>query len=643
MCGIIGVIGDDPLAALLDGLSRLEYRGYDSVGVAVLAGGELWRIRAAGGGALVDLRSRVGKGELFEPSSSLTPGRSRGLPPGELVAAAGIGHTRWATHGAPTEQNAHPHSGCTGRIALAHNGIIENHRELAARLQASGHTFTSDTDTEVLVHLLEENEDGDGLAASMRRALRTVQGTFAIVAVSISDPDVIVAARRVSPLIVGIGVDRASGYVASDLPALLGRADCFYSLEDDQVAEVGAGSFVVTGLSGEPATPHELKSKWTLEDSEKAGYETFMEKEMAEQPDAISDTLRSRLRPDGFALLDDGLASAGERASALATAAYLDTIERITILACGSSLYAAMAARPAFETWANVPTDVEIASEYRYRSLAADARTLAIAMSQSGETTDTLQAARAVLGRGLPLLAVTNVVGSSLSREAQAVCYTRAGPEIGVAATKTLTTQIAILQLLAAELGQRRRVLDRGDVARISGSLARLPALVGKALAHHDEVREVAARIGQARDFFYLGRGVGYPVALEGALKLKEIAYVHAEGYPAGEMKHGPIACFEPGTVVVAVATRGPLWEKMMGNIAEARARRVTMVVVCEEGDRETAEVADEVLTVPSAPDPLTSPVIDVIAMQLLAYEIARGKGLDVDRPRNLAKTVTVE
>ncbi len=618
MCGIIGATGGgEVLGVLLQGLERLEYRGYDSAGVALQSEGVLWRARAATGTrSLEDLRKVVEEG----PDS----------------VSAGIGHTRWATHGHPTETNAHPVLDCTGDVAVVHNGIIENWRELAVRLRDEGHTFDTDTDTEVIAHLVErEISGGASLADAVRATLREVRGAFALAVMCADEPGTIVAGRRVSPLIIGMGDGEwGEGLLASDIPALLGRTRRFWVLDDDQVVVLRPGSMLVTTLQGKEVEPKELHVDWDLEAAEKGGYPDFMGKEIHEQPRAIADTLLGRLRPDGTVELDE-LRITGDE---------LRRVDKVFVVACGSSYHAGMVAKYAIERLARLPTEIDIASEFRYRDPVLDDRTLVVGVSQSGETIDTLQAMREARQWDAKIMVISNVVDSSMAREADGVLYTRAGPEVGVAATKTHLTQVVALELLALYLAQLRGLVEPADARVLFADLAKLPRLVEQSLSHprEAEVAAVAAKFIDTRDFFFLGRHVGFPVALEGALKLKEISYVRAEGYPAGELKHGPIALIVPGTVVVGVATRTHLWEKMMGNVAEVRARGATVVLVANEGDTDTACQADDVLWVPKT-HPLFAPVLDVVPLQLLAYHIARLHGHNVDRPRNLAKTVTVE
>ena len=617
MCGIIGATGGDGVVdLLLEGLARLEYRGYDSAGVALQSPQGLWRARAAQGTrSLDDLRKMVDEGPT--------------------AVTAGIGHTRWATHGHPTEDNAHPILDCTGSVAVVHNGIIENFRELAAELRAEGHTFTSDTDTEVVCHLVErELTSGASLADAVRTTVRAMRGAFALAVVCAEEPGTIVAGRRVSPLIVGLGDHQGEGLLASDIPALLGKTKRFFVLDDDQVVELRPGSIRVTTLHGKEVEPDELRVDWDLEAAEKGGFPDFMGKEIHEQPRAIADTLLGRLLPDATVALDEMRITDDD----------LRRVDKVFVVACGTSYHAGMVAKYAIERLARLPTEIDIASEFRYRDPVLDDRTLVVGVSQSGETIDTLQAMREARHYGARIMVISNVVDSSMTREADGVLYTRAGPEIGVAATKTHLTQVVALELVALYLAQLRGLTSPEAARDLFAHLEQLPGLVEEALspAREAAVAEVAAGFTATRDFFFIGRHVGYPVALEGALKLKEISYVRAEGYPAGELKHGPIALIVPGTVVVGVATRTPLWEKTMGNVAEVRSRGATVVLVANDGDEETAAQADHVLWVPRT-DPLFAPAVDVVPLQLFAYHVARLQGHDVDRPRNLAKTVTVE
>ncbi|MGA3353238.1 MAG: glutamine--fructose-6-phosphate transaminase (isomerizing) [Acidimicrobiales bacterium] len=613
MCGIIGVTGaSDPLQVLLEALALLEYRGYDSAGVALVGDGALWRQRdALRGHSLETLRAGAGEA------------------PGGM--SAGIGHTRWATHGAAVEHNAHPHCDCTGRVAIVHNGIIENYQELWAKLAAEGHLRSSETDSEVVAHMLErEMATGAGLAESLRRCVGELRGDFALAAVSTDEPQVIAAARRTSPLIVG-RIDR-TGFVASDISALLGMTRTLYQLADDEIAEVKPGSMSVVGLDGVAHELEPIEVGWDLVAARRDGYDDFMSKEIHEQPRALSDTLLGRFHPDGSTELEELALAPGE----------LDEIDRVVFVGCGSAYYACLSGRIALEHWAKMPAEVEIASEFRYRDAVLGEHTLVVAVSQSGETVDTFHALREAARRGARTIAVTNVVDSLLAREADGVLYTRAGPEIGVASTKSHATQIAMLQLFALHLARRRGNVDQDEGRDIAKGILSLPGLVAGVVGRIDDYFSVATRLADVQDVYFLGRGIGFPVALEGALKLKELAYVRAEAYPAGELKHGPIALIDESAVVVAIANRSQLWDKVMANIAEVKARGATVVALCTEGDEATAAVADHVLEIPAVPE-LLSPAVAIVPLQALAYGVARSRGNDVDRPRNLAKVVTVE
>jgi len=630
MCGIIGITTrsapdeDDRdeeihqvLDILIEGLSRLEYRGYDSAGLALVgptAADDMWMVRAANGTRSLDDLVKRTDDAPSHPS-------------------AGIGHTRWATHGRPSEANAHPHTDCTGQLALVHNGIIENHVQLSDELIAGGHQLQSETDTEVLAHLIESHLDAypaGGLVDAVRAALNRVRGAFALAVVHAGEPDVIVAARRVSPLIMGVA--EGAAFLASDVPAILGLTHDFFILDDDRVAELRPGSISVTDLEGLPVEPDPLHVDWDLDAAQKDGYDDFMSKEMHEQPKAVADTLLDRLLPDGTLVLDEVHISNEE----------FRNINKVFVVACGSSYHAGLMAKYAIEHWARVPVEIDISSEFRYRNPVIDEHTLVIGVSQSGETIDTFQAVREAKVLGAKVLVISNVVDSSMARDADAVLYTRAGPEIGVAATKTHLAQITALEIFALYLAQARGTLSPADARELLTAMGSLPEKVATAVGRSADVQAVAERYQKSPSFIFLGRHVGYPVALEGALKLKEISYLRAEGFPAGELKHGPIALVEPGTVVVGVATRTPVWEKMMANITEVKSRGATVVLVADDDDDETARQADAVLWVP-ATEHLFSPIIDVVPLQLFAYSLARLHGLDVDRPRNLAKTVTVE
>jgi glutamine---fructose-6-phosphate transaminase (isomerizing) len=614
MCGIIGVVGaEDALGILLGGLERLEYRGYDSAGVALQgADGALWRCRAADG-----TRSVAALAERCATAPKAT--------------STGIGHTRWATHGPPIESNAHPQVDCAGDVAVIHNGIVENHAALAERLRAAGHTYVSGTDTEVLAHLVEEHRaSGLDLADAVAASLREVTGAFSIAVVDAATPGQIVAARRVSPLVVG----RAPGvtYLASDIPAILERTRDLVAVEDDQLAVLTAGGLELRDLDGGPVEPTVLSVDWDVETAELGGHPDFMTKEIFEQPEAVRATLAGRRDAAGRVTLDEFTLPVDELAA----------ITRVVLVACGSSYHAALVGRHAIEGLARLDCDVEIASEFRYRGPVLDRHTLVVGVSQSGETIDTLQALREARRGGARIVAVCNVVDASMAREADAVVYTRAGLEIGVASTKTVLAQIAALEVLALRLAQVRETRSAAEVDAAFAALAALPEQIADVLKDAEHVHDVAAGVHGARDFFFIGRHVGDPVALEGALKLKELSYLHAEGYPAGELKHGPIALIEPGTVVVAVVTDDALRDKVLSNVAEVKARGASVIVLHRADDDEAAALGDWSLRIPGA-DALSSPVLAIVPLQLLAYHLARLRDLNVDRPRNLAKTVTVE
>jgi glucosamine--fructose-6-phosphate aminotransferase (isomerizing) len=613
MCGIIGVVGSrDTLATLLEGLARLEYRGYDSAGVALVRAGETWRARTAAGTESV---------KALRVECEHAPREFSG----------GIGHTRWATHGAPEALNAHPHLDCSGNIAIIHNGIIENHTELQEQLEARGHVFSSRTDSEVLAHLIEESRSaGLDLVDALRQSLLVVRGAFAVATMDATEPDVIVAARRISPLIVGTAPGVT--YLASDVPAILDRASSFYAVNDDEIVRLTPEGFRAIDLEGAPVRLHQLAIDWDLETAEKGGHDDFMSKEIAEQPEAIRATLLDRRRRDGTITFDELRIDDDE----------LRDVRRVVIVAAGTSHHAGLVAKYAVERWARVSVEVDISSEYRYRDPIVEIGTLVIGVSQSGETIDTIQAIREAHRRGARVVAVTNIVGSSLAREADAVIYTRAGLEVSVASTKAFVAQVAALELLALRLAQLRDTLPAHDIDALFKGLHAVAAQVATALERRALVEDVAKQLAGARDFFYVGRHVGFPSALEGALKLKELTYLHAEGYPGGELKHGPLALIEPGVVVVAVATDLALHEKILSNLSEVKARGATVVAVASDDDDTIGAIADYVLRVPGT-EPLFAPMVDIVPLQIFAYAMARGLGRNVDRPRNLAKTVTVE
>jgi glutamine---fructose-6-phosphate transaminase (isomerizing) len=619
MCGIVGYVGGRAaLPFLMDGLARLEYRGYDSAGVAVLT-------------ADGDLAIHKEAGKLARLAARLT----EGAPAGPL----GIGHTRWATHGPPNTPNAHPHTDCSGRLAVVHNGIIENHAALRTELRARGHVFTSETDTEVVAHLVEEalgadlvSGNGaltpeDALARAVRSALARLEGAYAIAVVSADAAGVLVAARHFSPLVLGLG--DGEQYVASDIPALLPRTRRVVLLEDGDVGVLTPGGVRVTDGDGVAQARPPFTVNWDAAAAEKGGYEHFVRKEIDEQPTALADTLRGRLEGDAVHLPElDGLDLTG--------------IGRVVLVAAGTSFYAGLVGKLLLERWARLPAEVAVASELRYGDPVLGPDVLTVFISQSGETADTLAALRAARKAGAPALAITNVVGSSITRAADTTLYLQVGPEIGVVATKTFTGQLAVLTLLAAALGRRRGTLSADAVLDIGHGLRAVPELMTRALQAEEAVADVARQLADRRSMFFLGRGFGYPVALEAALKLKEISYIHAEGYPAGELKHGPIAMLDPAIPVFAVATASPTYGKMLSNIQEVRARGAMVIAVATEGDTAVRELAEHVLYVPAVREEL-APFLSVVPGQLFAYHVAVALGRDVDQPRNLAKSVTVE
>ena len=614
MCGIVGYVGpDQALPIVLEGLRRLEYRGYDSAGVAVLDG--------APGGTVAAVNVVKKAGKLGELEREL---ETRGAPAGRI----GMGHTRWATHGEPSDRNAHPHLDCGGGVAVIHNGIIENFQELRTELEKRGHRLVSETDTEVLAHLIEEQEGP--LPEAVRAAVRRLRGAYALVVLSREDPDVIVGVRVSSPLVVGLGEGEA--ILASDIPAVLQRTRTVLPVEEGELVEVRADGVRLTGLDGSPRSREPMRVDWELERAQKGGYDDFMLKEIHEQPAAIRDTLVGRVDARGALTLDELRLDPD----------VLREVRKVFVVACGTAFHSGLVAKYAIEHWTRLPVEIEIASEFRYRDPVLGPDTLTLAVSQSGETIDTLEAARHAARQGSRVLAVTNTVGSSLAREADAVLYTHAGPEIGVAATKTFATQMVAQHLVALYLAQVRGSMFPSEIAQRVEELRRLPAAVERALALEPQVAEIAAAYRDARDVLFIGRHTGYPAALEGALKLKEISYIHAEGYPAGELKHGPIALVEPGVPVVAVATECHVYPKMVSNIQEVRARGAEVIAVVTEGDVAVRGLARHVLEVPRTPE-LLSPVVVSVPLQLLAYHIAKLRGCDVDRPRNLAKSVTVE
>jgi glucosamine--fructose-6-phosphate aminotransferase (isomerizing) len=613
MCGIVGYVGEkNAVGIIVDGLKRLEYRGYDSAGVAVLGDDGVLEVRRAAG------RMKVLEGILRERP---------------IAGTLGIGHTRWATHGRPSEENAHPHTDCSGSLVVVHNGILENYLEIKERLLAEGHTFRSETDTEVLAHLIEHHLRSAGrLDRAVKRALKEFRGSYAIGVISKAAPGRLVAAKHGAGSVV-VGLGRGEMFVASDIPAILGHTRDVVILEDGEVVVVSAEGAELSTLDDQPVQREPVRILWDPIMAEKGGYRHFMLKEMYEQPRAIADTFRGRIAPEtGNVLLPDvNLDPSTVRA-----------IQRVVFVACGTASYASLLGRSMIERLAGLPAEVDLGSEFRYRDAIVGPETLVVAVSQSGETADTLGAVKAARAKGSPILAITNVVGSALSREATGTLYMHAGPEIGVASTKAFSTMIVACYLLGLWLGRLRGVLAAEDVRKRVQDLVEIPRLVEKTLELDGAVAGLARHLASARDFLYLGRGLQYPIALEGALKLKELSYIHAEGYAGGEMKHGPIALIDDGFPVVALAPRDGSYERMLGNIEEVRAREGQVIAVVQTGDKLVASKSQHVIEVPAAAD-LLAPLITVVPLQLLAYHIAVRRGCDVDQPRNLAKSVTVE
>jgi glucosamine--fructose-6-phosphate aminotransferase (isomerizing) len=614
MCGIIGYVG--PRSAetvVIDGLRRMEYRGYDSAGIAVLSDGEL------------SARKKAGKLINLETELELEP-----LPPAHL----GIGHTRWATHGAPNDVNAHPHLSSNGRIALVHNGIIENFAQLRAEAEQRGAVFASETDTETAAQLLGlEVAGGTELADAMRAVCRRLEGAFTLVAIDAAEPDRIVAARRNSPLVVGVG--EGEMFVASDVAAFIEFTREAVEMGQDEVVEVSRAGFVVTDFEGRELDAKRYHVDWDLSAAEKGGYDWFMRKEIFEQPKAVQDTLLGRYNAKRELTLDEIRISDSE----------LKRIDKIIVVACGTAFYAGLVAKYAIEHWCRIPCEVEIASEFRYRDPIVTANTLLVTISQSGETADTLMAVRHAREQGAKVIAICNTNGATIPRESDAVIYTHAGPEIGVASTKGFTTQIAAAYLLGLYLAQVRGTKFGDEVAAVMAELESMPAKIQRVLDNSDQILALSERLRDVRSVLFLGRHVGYPVALEGALKLKEIAYLHAEGFPAGELKHGPIALVEqdmPIFVVVPPRGRDQLHDKVISNIQEVRARGAQTIVLVEEGDTTVEPYADEIIHLPAA-STLLQPLLAIVPLQIFACQVATLLGHDVDQPRNLAKSVTVE
>jgi len=618
MCGIVGYVGGRPCRDLLiAGLEKLEYRGYDSAGLSLLANGRIDSVRAVGN--LANLRAAVAD-ELDEGAVAVA----------QTEATIGLAHTRWATHGRVTEENAHPHSDEDGDVHIVLNGIIENHSELRAELRAEGHKFSSETDAEIVAHLIEGHYDGD-LTAAVRAAFAELRGHYAFVAMHAEHPETLVGARNECPLVVGVGDGET--FLASAIPAFLRETRSVMGIENDEIVTISPGGVEVTSAAGEPRSRELQQVTWDEEEAERGGYSTFMMKEIHEQPDAVAETITDRL-PEVDEVDLSELSISAEQAQ---------RFRRIVIVACGTSYHAGLVGRYAIETWARVPVEMDVASEYRYRDPVVGPGDLVIGITQSGETADTLAAMRLARERGAHVLAITNVMGSQATRDADSVLFTRAGLEIGVAATKTFTSQVAAIYLLGLWLAQSRGCIDRGRIAELIAELKALPRKIGETIESTDaQVRAVARGHYQGRFFLYIGRHIGLPVCLEGALKMKEITYIPSDAYAAGEMKHGPIALLDETTPVVCVATDSPVLEKVLSNVAEVGARGADVIAIATEGSEIVSEAADQTLFVPRT-DWILQPILAVIPLQLLAYHTARLLGLNVDQPRNLAKTVTVE
>ena len=612
MCGIVGYTGvNSAINPLIEGLRRLEYRGYDSAGIALGTSGKLFIEKRAG--KLANLEGSLGSA----------------LP----VATSGIGHTRWATHGGPTDNNAHPHVDNEGKLAVIHNGIIENYNQLKAELQAKGHKFHSDTDTESVAHLLSDlrKEFNGDLSAAMREAVKTLRGSFTLLAVHADEPGVIVGVRRNSPLVLGLGDNEY--FLASDVAAFIEYTKRAVELGQDEIVVIKPTGFEITDLDGNAQTPREYLVTWDAEAAQKGGFSHFMLKEICEQPKAVADTLIGRLTDNNQIELDELKMSDEE----------IRSLKKIVVIACGTAYHAGMIAKYAIEKWAKISVEVEIASEYRYRDPIIDSQTLVIAISQSGETMDTLMALRHAKAAGARVLAICNTNSSTIPRESDAVLYTHAGPEIAVASTKAFLTQVVAVYLIGLHLAQVRKVLADHEVADLYNELLELPAKIEAILETVEPLRALTRTFAKSSSVLFLGRNVGFPAALEGALKLKELAYMHAEGFAGGELKHGPIALIEEGTPVIAIVPSGhdhALDEKMLSNIQEVKARGAQVIVIAEEGAEVTG--AAHVIRIPVAPA-LFQPVLATVPLQVFAYEMAIARGNDVDQPRNLAKSVTVE
>jgi glucosamine--fructose-6-phosphate aminotransferase (isomerizing) len=618
MCGIVGYVGGRPCRDLLvAGLEKLEYRGYDSAGVSVIEDGNVDSVRAVGN--LANLRAAMDE-----------QGSGGGVAVAAVPATTGVAHTRWATHGKVTEENAHPHSDTSDRVHIVLNGIVENHAKLRARLESEGQQFSSETDAEVVAHLIAQHYDGD-LAAAVRVAFGELRGHYAFVAMHADRPDQLVGARKECPLVAGVG--EGESFLASAIPAFLAETRQAVAIENDEIVTIDASGVTITDAEGNPVERAPEEIDWDEAAAEKDGYETFMLKEIHEQADAVAETIADRLPGDdgvdfSEVELDDD---------------FLRGLKRIVIVACGTSYHAGLVGRYAIEEWARVPVEMDIASEYRYRNPVVGEGDLVIGITQSGETADTLAAMRLARERGATVLAITNILGSQATRDADAILYTRSGMEISVAATKTFVAQVAAMYLLGLRLAELRGTLPPERIAELIAEMKSLPSKVETTLAGCEErVREVSAAFSDQQFFLYLGRHIGLPVCLEGALKLKEVSYIPTDAYAAGEMKHGPIALLDESTPVVCVATESPILSKVLSNVEEVRARGAETIAIVTAGEERAGAVADQTIEV-AATDWILQPILAILPLQLLAYDIARARGLNVDQPRNLAKTVTVE
>jgi len=609
MCGIVGYVGDkQAVDFLLEGLSKLEYRGYDSAGIAVYDGAKIRVEKSVG--RLAALRDKI----------------KDDVPQGTI----GIGHTRWATHGRPSDVNAHPHTDCTGDFVVVHNGIIENYLTLKEDLIEKGHSFKSETDTEIVAHLLEEVWNGD-FEASVREVLRRIEGSYSLVFMCKREPDKLICTKQDNPLVIGIG--EGENFIASDIPAIIKRTRRTYILNDGELAVVTKDAIRITNRRGEPVTKKVFEVNWNAEAAEKGGYEHFMLKEINEQPKAVRDTMSQRIAKDGKCIAMDELKWDAD---------YLNSFNQIYIVACGTAYHAGLVGKYYIERLVRVPVQVDVASEFRYRDPIIDEHTLFIVVSQSGETSDTLAALKESKRRGAKTLALTNVVGSSIAREADQVIYTWAGPEIAVASTKAYTTQLILFFMLALYMAQIKKTVTPERIAELIAALKQVPAQISETLSDTEPIKTFAKQYGFNDDVFYIGRGLDYDVALEGALKLKEISYIHAEAYAAGELKHGTLALIVEGVPVIALATQKSVYEKTLSNIKEVKARDAVVIGIAAEGDEELQKYVDHVMKVPET-DELLLPILAVVPLQLLAYYAAITRGCDVDKPRNLAKSVTVE